>query len=76
MLQKKEPVNHGIGEKYKEIKMQGKDKLSQAHLDAIPTLLRPLIECKGRKTITSGDAHKILYEWDQARRVKNKLQNN
>ena len=51
--------------------MEGKDKLAQAHLDAIGVLLRPLIEAKANfKDISWQDAKRVLHEWDQARKVK------
>jgi len=48
------------------------NSLNQAHIDALPILLAPLIECKNdrNKTITSSDAHKIIYAWDRARTIK------
>lgn len=40
----------------------------RAHLDALPVLLQPLIECKGsHKPITSIDASRILNQWDRFR---------
>jgi len=46
--------------------------LNQAHMDALTILLAPLVECKNdhTKTITSSDAHKIIYAWDRARTIK------
>ena len=46
--------------------------LNQAHIDALPILLAPLVECKNdrTKTITSSMAHKIIYAWDRARTIK------
>ena len=50
--------------------MRGKDKISQAHLDALPVLLQPLIKCAGTgRPITSNKAMHIIYAWDQARKV-------
>ena len=51
-----------------EEKMEGKDKVSQAHLDALPVLLEPLVEAKG-KGLSSAEIYKILYEWDRARKI-------
>ena len=51
--------------------LEGKNKLSQAHLDSIQILLHPLIKCKGSRTpITSSEACQILHDWDQARKIK------
>lgn len=50
--------------------VEGYCRLSQAHLDAIPALLQPLIKCKGTgKPITGSDACKILDAWDRAREI-------
>lgn len=45
-------------------------KLERAHLNALSLLIQPLVECKGGKPITPMQASDILYEWDQARKVK------
>ena len=46
-------------------------KLLQTHLNALPVLLKPLIECKGTgKPISASKAINILYKWDQARNPK------
>jgi len=42
----------------------------RAHLNALPVLLQPLIECMNsipEKTITSLDARKIISQWDDVR---------
>lgn len=43
-------------------------KLDRAHLDALPTILQPLIAGK-HGGLTSSQCSAALYEWDQARRV-------
>ena len=51
--------------------MKGKDKLSQAHLDALPILLDPLIKASHSfVAITGREATQILREWDEARSPK------
>jgi len=48
--------------------MEGKNKLSQKHLDAIPILLKPLVRAKeGLGPITQQQAYYILRKWDEAR---------
>lgn len=48
--------------------MEGKDKIAQAHLDALPALLQPLIESSyDHKDITWQEADDILDEWDELR---------
>lgn len=50
--------------------LEDRNKLSQAHFDALPTLLQPLIECKNTgKPISASDAISILHRWDKARTI-------
>ena len=51
--------------------MEGKDKISQAHLDALPILLQPLIRAKSQcKDIPWQEVVGILCKWDKDREVK------
>lgn len=53
----------------KEIALEGKDKISQAHLDAVQVLLQPLIQSKKDfKPIPWEQCCQILRDWDNARR--------
>ena len=47
-----------------------KDKSAQAHLDALPILLGPLVACEGTGvSMTHQEASRILAAWDKAREV-------
>lgn len=57
--------------------MKRGDRISQAHLNALPVILRPIIECSGTgKPITSSEAIRILHKWDQARKESGKVRSN